>query len=71
MVVADDLEICPAGFSCCTRDMEIQLTTHSRLIYDQRLGNATESAKRKLVAATSELHGKLVDFEYGILYLPW
>lgn len=57
----DDLQICPAGFSCCTRDMEMQLAGHSRQKYDERLMDATDSAKRHLVAATTQLHGKFVD----------
>ena len=57
--LGDDLEICPAGLSCCTRDMEIQLTAHSRDKYSERLASETNTKKLQLVTATAELHGKL------------
>ncbi|XP_067948170.1 glypican-6-like [Watersipora subatra] len=52
----DDLQICPAGFSCCSRNMESQLTSHSRQRYEERLVGATDAAKRRLVTVTTEIH---------------
>lgn len=58
-VSASDLQICPPGLSCCSRDMELQLFEHSEKVYQQLFTNATEKYKEELVTATTELHGML------------
>ncbi|KAF6031250.1 GPC6 [Bugula neritina] len=54
---SSDLQICPPGLSCCSRDMELQLFEHSEKVYQQLFTNATEKYKEELVTATTELHG--------------